>query len=152
MLDTSASGGSKHAVVALGNFPTAEAAARAHDLALRCAVGDAAHTNFSVAELHVEDEVELEDGTVLHGVCRSGGAGSGCGWRACLVYGSKQRHVGYFTSAKRAAAAYDVAAAYYFGKNARLNFPDGPPSLLSDEEDEQEGGGKDCRLPCLQVV
>ena len=78
MLDTSASGGSKHAVVALGNFPTAEAAARAHDLALRCAVGDAAHTNFSVAELHVEDEVELEDGTVLHGVCRSGGAGSGC--------------------------------------------------------------------------
>lgn len=49
---------------------------------------------------------------------------SGRYWRARISAPGKKIHLGYFNSPAEAAAAYDRAAIQYFGKFARLNFPE----------------------------
>ena len=42
-------------------------------------------------------------------------------WRAYIHVDGRQRHLGYFTTAPEAAAAYDIAAIEHFGDYARTN-------------------------------
>lgn len=44
-------------------------------------------------------------------------------WHAQISDGVRNRHIGYFTSERKAARAYDAEAAHFFGEFARLNFP-----------------------------
>ena len=44
-------------------------------------------------------------------------------WRAYIVVGAKQKHLGCYTSKEEAAKAYDVAALQIFGEFAKLNYP-----------------------------
>lgn len=77
----------------------------------------------------------------LHGLCRSGG-----GYRAMLLIGSRQRHLGFFMSPVAAARAYDRAATFYLGARANLNFPQCvvPEGLLGyDDGDESNDNDAD---------
>lgn len=44
-------------------------------------------------------------------------------WQAKIRQRGKQKHIGYFASAEKAARAYDEAAKMFVGEFARLNFP-----------------------------
>lgn len=45
-------------------------------------------------------------------------------WRACIQFGGKNTHLGYFGSPIDAARAYDAAARVHHGEFAWLNFPE----------------------------
>jgi hypothetical protein len=47
-------------------------------------------------------------------------------WRAVIYIGRKQKYLGVFDCEEDAAVAYDSSAVSYFGKGAKLNFPDAP--------------------------
>ena len=44
-------------------------------------------------------------------------------WRAYIVVGAKQKHLGCYANREEAARAYDVAALQIFGEFAKLNYP-----------------------------
>jgi hypothetical protein len=47
-------------------------------------------------------------------------------WTSHINHNKKRIHLGYFDKEINAARTYDNAAKKYYGKNARLNFPDKP--------------------------
>lgn len=45
-------------------------------------------------------------------------------WKACIKIDGRNKHIGYFSSEKDAAKAYDLKARKVRGSSAKLNFPD----------------------------
>lgn len=73
---------------------------------------------YSITQLHHEDEYVEADGSILRGVCFSFGA-----WRSSLVIGHGVKHLGFYETKCKAGRAYDRAAKYYYGSDAKLNYP-----------------------------
>lgn len=117
----------------VGKYATVEEAARAYDIVAKRHLGDSAHTNFSIAELHHEEEHLCEDGSVLRGVCFSSGS-----WRSSILCGHFIKHLGFYDNKTEAALAYDRAAKYYYGGEAQLNYPTTPPSSESLSSSTQQ--------------
>ena len=59
-----------------------------------------------------------------------------CEWRAYVVVGGRQRHIGYFLTEQGAALAYNKSATRYLGDKAKLN-------SLHQSEDEIEAAEAD---------
>ena len=44
-------------------------------------------------------------------------------WRSCITIDRKNKYLGRYKSEEKAAIAYNNAAIYYFGENAKVNSP-----------------------------
>ena len=124
----------------IGLFGTTKEAAIAYDLAAIQAKRPKSDLNFPDM-IHVKKEipkikkrklVRSDNTTNFNGVSKSGKK-----FRACISVDGKTKHLGYFTSARNAAMAYDEAIVKYHQPRTKFNFPEGMP--IEDQSDDDDG-------------